>query len=84
MSRPPRRRIALVFGGRSAEHEISVVSAESVLRALKISREASAILIYAADTEQGYRVEVCGSGNRRMRDFDGLWLVGRVQERFES
>jgi len=38
VSRPPRRRIALVFGGRSAEHEISVVSAESVLRALDPER----------------------------------------------
>src|SRR2546421_13075498 len=49
-----------------------------------VGHEASAILIYAANTEQGYRVEVCGSGSRRMRDFDGLWLVGRVQERSES
>ena len=36
--RPARKRLALVFGGRSAEHEISVVSAGSVLRALDPER----------------------------------------------
>ena len=34
----PRRRVAVVFGGRSAEHEVSVVSTRSVLRALDPSR----------------------------------------------
>lgn len=29
-----RRRVAVVFGGRSAEHEVSVVSARSILQAL--------------------------------------------------
>ncbi len=33
-----RRRIAVVFGGRSAEHEISVISARSVLGALDPER----------------------------------------------
>ncbi|MFN2591120.1 MAG: D-alanine--D-alanine ligase family protein [Actinomycetota bacterium] len=33
-----RARLALVFGGRSAEHEVSVVSAGSVLRALDPER----------------------------------------------
>jgi D-alanine-D-alanine ligase len=33
-----RRRLALVFGGRSAEHEVSVVSAHSVLGALDPQR----------------------------------------------
>jgi D-alanine-D-alanine ligase len=33
-----RRRIAVVFGGRSAEHEVSVVSAGSVLKALDPER----------------------------------------------
>ncbi len=36
--RPGRRRLALVFGGRSAEHEVSVVSAHSVLEALDPER----------------------------------------------
>src|SRR5262245_56857087 len=31
---PPRRRIAVLFGGRSAEHEISCISARSVIDAL--------------------------------------------------
>jgi D-alanine-D-alanine ligase len=34
----PKRRVAVVFGGRSAEHEISVVSAESILKALDPER----------------------------------------------
>jgi D-alanine-D-alanine ligase len=33
-----RRRVAVVFGGRSAEHEVSVVSARSVLDALDPDR----------------------------------------------
>jgi D-alanine-D-alanine ligase len=34
----PKRRVAVVFGGRSAEHEVSVVSAKSVLAALDPDR----------------------------------------------
>jgi len=34
----PRRRIALLYGGRSAEHEVSVVSARSVMEALDPAR----------------------------------------------
>jgi D-alanine-D-alanine ligase len=34
----PRRRIAILFGGRSAEHEVSVVSAKSVIDALDQER----------------------------------------------
>jgi CRISPR-associated protein Cas2 len=49
-----------------------------------IGREASAIMLYAADTEQGYRVELIGEGDRTMRDFEGLWLVSRVRDAPES
>jgi D-alanine-D-alanine ligase len=35
---PAKRRVALVFGGRSAEHEVSVISARSVLSALDPDR----------------------------------------------
>jgi D-alanine-D-alanine ligase len=38
VSGPPRRRVAVVFGGRSAEHEVSVTSARSVLAALDPER----------------------------------------------
>lgn len=37
-SKGPKRRVAVVFGGRSAEHEISVVSARSVVDALDPDR----------------------------------------------
>jgi D-alanine-D-alanine ligase len=36
--RSKRRRLAVVFGGRSAEHEVSVISAHSVLAALDPER----------------------------------------------
>ena len=34
-----KRRVAVVFGGRSAEHEISVISARSVIDALDPDRQ---------------------------------------------
>ena len=34
----PRKRIGLLFGGRSAEHEVSKLSAANVLRALDPDR----------------------------------------------
>jgi D-alanine-D-alanine ligase len=34
----PRRRVLVIFGGRSAEHEVSVISARSVLEALDPER----------------------------------------------
>ncbi|NYI06582.1 D-alanine--D-alanine ligase family protein [Allostreptomyces psammosilenae] len=37
-SRPPRTRVALVFGGRSSEHGVSVVTAASVLAAIDRTR----------------------------------------------
>jgi CRISPR-associated protein Cas2 len=42
--------------------------------------DSSGLLLYAADTEQGYRLEAFGSGSRRVRDFDGLLLIARVRE----
>jgi D-alanine-D-alanine ligase len=35
---PGKRRVAVIFGGRSAEHEVSVVSASSVLKSLDPER----------------------------------------------
>lgn len=46
----------------------------------QVGKDASAILIYESNTEQGYQVKVCGSGSRRIRDFDGLSLVTRIRE----
>lgn len=37
--------------------------------------EGGAILIYAADTEQGYAVRLWGEPRREIVDFEGLWLV---------
>jgi D-alanine-D-alanine ligase len=36
--RPPRRRVGVFAGGRSAEHEVSISSAEAVLRAIDRER----------------------------------------------
>ena len=33
------------------------------------------MLIYSSDTEQGYRLEVCGETSRTVEDFDGLSLI---------
>jgi len=38
VTKGPKRRIAILFGGRSAEHEVSVISARSVLAALDPER----------------------------------------------
>jgi D-alanine-D-alanine ligase len=38
MSRPEKIRVAILFGGQSAEHEISILSARNVLAALDRSR----------------------------------------------
>src|SRR5437867_1568957 len=37
-SKGPKRRVVVIFGGRSAEHEVSVVSARSVVEALDPER----------------------------------------------
>jgi len=42
--------------------------------------DASAILLYAHDNEQGYQIDLIGRGTRVVRDFDGLSLVARVRE----
>ena len=34
----PRTRLAILYGGRSAEHQVSVVSARSVMEALDPDR----------------------------------------------
>ena len=51
MSRP-KRRLAVVFGGRSAEHEISVISARAVLEALDAERYD--VLTIGIDKEGGW------------------------------
>lgn len=33
------------------------------------------MLVYASDAEQGYTLEYAGEPGRRVRDFDGLWLI---------
>lgn len=38
MAQPPKTRVALIYGGRSGEHEISIRSSESVKQALDRSR----------------------------------------------
>lgn len=46
---PPRLRLALLFGGRSPEHDVSVISAQSVLAALDPAR--FAVLPMAIDRD---------------------------------
>lgn len=44
----------------------------------KVSRDrgvGAGMLAYSSDTEQGFRLEVCGETSRRIEDFDGLSLI---------
>jgi D-alanine-D-alanine ligase len=45
ISERPRRTVALVFGGRSGEHEVSLRSAASVAQALRASHDVVLVLI---------------------------------------
>ena len=42
MSSPKRLRVGVLFGGRSGEHEVSLASAASVIRALNAMKRAIA------------------------------------------
>ena len=37
--------------------------------------EGSAVLVWSAANEQGYRIRTLGENRREPVDFDGLWLV---------
>jgi len=38
-------------------------------------RGGAALLVYSADSEQGYRIRSCGETKRRVLEFDGLQLI---------
>ena len=38
-------------------------------------RTGAGVLIYQTNTEQGFKLEMCGKTRRVVRDFDGLQLV---------
>jgi CRISPR-associated protein Cas2 len=42
-----------------------------------------AILIYSSDTEQGFAVRYSGESSRKVRDFEGLLLVGVEENQAE-
>ena len=44
-------------------------------RVVKSLKDGAAILIYPADTEQGFAVETAGDTRRLIADFEGLSLV---------
>jgi D-alanine-D-alanine ligase len=57
----PKRRLVVIFGGRSAEHEVSVVSARSVLEALDLER--FEVLTIGIDKQGGWhRLDELPSG----------------------
>ncbi len=61
MDGTPKPRVAVIFGGRSAEHEISVVSARSVLRALDPKRHD--VLLVGIDKEgRWHRLDALPTG----------------------
>lgn len=46
--------------------------------------EASAMMLYGAQTEQGFTIRCAGDDTRRPRDFDGLTLVEHVREQLSG
>lgn len=42
-----------------------------------------AILLHSSDTEQGFAVRYCGETSRRVRDFEGLLLIGVKENQAE-
>lgn len=49
-----------------------------------VGGDTMAILLYSADAEQGYQVEMLGHGSRVVRDFDGLSLIARTRDEHET
>jgi len=44
-------------------------------KVFKHGQEGSAVLIYSADTEQGFCMEMCGIPHRSVIDFEGIFLI---------
>ena len=69
----PRMRVVIIFGGRSSEHEISILSAGNVYRALDRSRFDP--LLIGIDKQGRWRLESgatldCGAGDPRQVRLD--------------
>jgi D-alanine-D-alanine ligase len=75
------RRIAVVLGGRSSEHEISLASARSVIDALAETHEVVTVEI---DREGGWALGASGSGSALeaagARELEGAEANGTVSE----
>jgi D-alanine-D-alanine ligase len=75
------RRIAVVLGGRSSEHEISLASARSVIDALAETHEVVTVEI---DREGGWALGARGSGSALeaagARELEGAEASGTVSE----
>lgn len=54
-------RVAVVFGGKSNEHDVSVVSAAHVIRSLQASQEETYDLTYIGITKKGHWLRYIGS-----------------------
>ena len=72
----PRKKIGLLFGGRSAEHEVSQMSAANVLRALDPDRYDIVLIGIGRDG----RWVLCDSGNGAGRGADP-WKFPRAPRR---
>lgn len=47
-------------------------------KVLKHEQEGSALLIYSSDTEQGFRIEMCGNPKRSVIDLEGIFLIKTI------
>ena len=79
-------RVAIVFGGRSGEHEVSLMSAQSIMSAIDRERyEVVPIGLQKRALARRRRPDegAAGRENRRRRDRNGLVRAGLVRSVFQ-
>jgi D-alanine-D-alanine ligase len=76
----PKLRVGLLFGGRSTEHEVSVVSATNVLRALDPARYAPVLIgidhdgrWFVAESDRGILPEAVFASQHAVEVAPSLW-----------
>ena len=56
--------------------KVTAIVRERLWEKVKYCNEVTgALLIYSSDTEQGFRIEICGDPKRTIVDIDGVQLI---------
>lgn len=71
-----KRRIGLLFGGRSVEHDVSIVSATSILAAL--DRDRYDVSLIGVDAEGGWHLASADTPLREVFEAPGVLLPARA------